>query len=162
VRLDQGPVELASSRVLVFMRVNKKDNLAKIPLISIVDDDVSIRNSTGRLVRSFGFRAEAFASALEFLGSGSVEDTACLILDVSMPEMGGLELQRQLAEVNRQIPIVFITATASEDEQRRAMKAGAVDFLRKPVGEQPLIKAIRVALRPGRQNENECRNPEPK
>ena len=162
MRLDQGPVELSSSRVLVFMRVNKKDNLAEIPLISIVDDDVSFRNSTGRLVRSFGFRAEAFASALEFLGSSSVEDTACLILDVSMPEMDGLELQRQLAEVNRHIPIVFLTATASEDEQRRAMKAGAVDFLRKPVGEQPLIKAIRAALRRGRQNENECRNPEPK
>ncbi len=137
MRLDQGPVELSSACVLVFVRVNKKDNLAEIPLISIVDDDVSLRNSTARLVRSFGF-------------------------NVSMPEMDGLELQRQLAEVNRQIPIVFLTATASEDEQRRAMKAGAVDFLRKPVGEQPLIKAIRAALRRGRQNENECRNPEPK
>jgi len=96
------------------------------------------------------------------LGSGRVEGTACLILDVRMPEMDGLELQRQLAEFNRQIPIVFITATASEDEQRRARKAGAVDFLRKPVEEQALIKAIRAALRRGRQDENECRNPEPK
>jgi FixJ family two-component response regulator len=113
-----------------------------------------MRNSTRRLVRSFGFRAEAFASAREFLDSGCVRNTACLILDLRMPGMDGLELQRLLAVANHRIPIIFVTANANEDEQRRAMQAGAVDFLRKPVSEQTLMSAIRAVVRRGRQDEN--------
>ena len=119
-----------------------------MPLISVVDDDTSMRTSTRRLLASFGFMAEVFASAGEFLDSHRGADTACLILDVRLPDMNGLELQRHLTERSRnRIPIIFVTAHASEDEQRRAMEAGAVDFLRKPVDEQALLHAIEKALR---------------
>jgi FixJ family two-component response regulator len=117
------------------------------PLVSIVDDDVSVRRSTRRLLRSSGLRAEAFASAEEFLQSGRVAETDCLILDVSMPVMDGLELQRRLAEIGRPIPIVFLSARASEEEERRALEAGAIGFLRKPVGKDVLLQAIRAALK---------------
>jgi FixJ family two-component response regulator len=123
-------------------------------LVAIVDDDASMRNSTRRLIRSFGFRAEAFASGREFLDSGCLTETACLILDVQMPGMDGWELQRLLANANHRIPIIFVTAYASDDEQRRATRAGAVDFLRKPVSEQALISAIQAVLRRGRQDEH--------
>jgi FixJ family two-component response regulator len=113
-----------------------------------------MRNSTRRLVCSFGFKAEAFASAREFLDSGRLTDTVCLILDVRMPGMDGLELQRLLANANYQIPIIFVTAHTSDDEQRQATEAGAVAFLRKPVSEQAVISAIQSALRRGRQDEN--------
>lgn len=111
-------------------------------LVSIVDDDVSVRQSTRRLIRSFGFRAEAFGSAEEFLESGDAAKTACLILDVRMPDMDGLELQRRLADDGLQIPIVFLTGRASEEEERRALRAGAVDFLRKPVGRDALLRIV--------------------
>jgi FixJ family two-component response regulator len=107
-----------------------------------VDDDVSVRQSTRRLIRSFGFRAEAFGSAEEFLESGDAAKTACLILDVRMPGMDGLELQRRLADAGLRIPIVFLTGRASEEEERRALRAGAVDFLRKPVGRDALLHIV--------------------
>jgi FixJ family two-component response regulator len=141
------------------MPVSRKDDPTDSHLISIVDDDASMRNSTRRLVRSFGFKAEAFASAREFLDSGCVDRTACLILDMRMPGMDGLDLQRHLAEANHRIPIVFITATASLEEQRRAIEAGAVEFLRKPVSEQALLSAITAALERGHQDVDAPRNP---
>jgi len=116
------------------------------PLVSIVDDDVSVRRSTLRLLRSSGLRAEAFASAEEFLQSGLVGETTCLLLDMSMPGMNGLALQRRLAETGRQIPIVFLSARASEDEERRALQAGAAKFLHKPASKEVLLQIIRAAL----------------
>lgn len=124
----------------------RKGKASEYPLVSIVDDDVSVRRSAQRLLSSSGLRAEAFASAEEFLQSGLVDETACLLLDVSMPGMNGLELQRRLAETARQIPIIFISARASEDEERRALQAGAAKFLHKPASKEVLLQAIRAAL----------------
>lgn len=125
-------------------------NVSKPSFVAIVDDDDSIRNSTRRLVRSLGFRAEAYASAREFLEPGQVAGAACVILDLRMPEMDGLELQRHLSGMpgtTARLPIIFISGHANEDEQRRALEAGAVGFLRKPVSEQALSYAITAALR---------------
>src|SRR6185295_17463160 len=112
------------------------------PLVAIVDDDGSVRQSTRRLIRSFGYRAEAFASGEEFLASASAARTACLVLDVRMPGLDGLEVQRRLAERGVQIPIVFLTGRASDDEERRAQSAGAVEFLRKPVSKTMLLQVL--------------------
>jgi FixJ family two-component response regulator len=119
-------------------------------LVSIVDDDVSVGQSTRRLVRSFRFPAEAFASAEEFLASDLAPRTKCLILDVRMPGMDGLALQRRLADLGLQIPIVFLTGRASDEEERRALAAGAVAFLRKPVGRDTLLRVVQQILtKPG-------------
>jgi FixJ family two-component response regulator len=118
----------------------------EIPLLVIVDDDASMRISTQRLIRSFGFRANVFSSAQKFLESGCAHDTTCLILDLRMPGMDGLQLQRLLASRSYQIPIIFVTAHGSDQDEREAMKAGAVGFLRKPVSKEALLKAIQTAL----------------
>ena len=125
----------------------REEGTSEAPLISVVDDDVSVRRSTQRLLRSSGLRAEAFASADDFLQSGRVAETACLLLDVRMPGMDGLELQRRLAEAEWLTPIVFLSARASEDQERRALGVGAVGFLRKPVSKEALLHAIRDALK---------------
>jgi FixJ family two-component response regulator len=140
--------------------MKSKDSADNSPLVLIVDDDESIRSSTERLIRSFGFRTEVFASAREFLDSSRSQDPACLILDVRMPGMDGLELQRRLAGTNDRLPIIFATAQASDEEARRAMEAGAVTFLRKPINQEALINAIQTALRRGRQDDDEDRRPE--
>ena len=116
------------------------------PLVCIVDDDTSMADSTRYLVLSFGFRAEAFSSAQEYLSSSLVEETRCLILDIRMPGMDGLELQRYLSNANKRIPIVFVTARPNGDERRQAMAGGAVDFLCKPFSEDALFAAIQAAL----------------
>ena len=126
--------------------MNAKNKITEAPVVSIVDDDVSVRRSTQRLLRCSGLRAEAFASAGEFLRSSLVEETDCLVLDMSMPEMSGLELQRRLAETSQMIPIVFLSARASEEEEHRALQAGAASFLRKPVSKEVLLHAIRAAI----------------
>ncbi|SRR6266404_1054956 len=117
------------------------------PLVSIVDDDVSVRRSTRRLLHCCGLRTETFASAEEFLQSGRAAETACLLLDVRMPGMDGLELQRRLRETDRLIPIIFLSARASEEEERRALRTGAAYFLRKPVSKEALLNAIRTVLK---------------
>jgi len=128
----------------------KEMNENKLPediVVSIIDDDISVRRSTRRLLRSSGFRAEAFASAEEFLESKSTAKTACLILDLRMPGMNGLELQRRLAQNGNGIPIIFLSAQASEEDERSALRAGAVQFLRKPISKEALLGAIRDALK---------------
>jgi FixJ family two-component response regulator len=112
------------------------------PLVAIVDDDASVRQSTRRLIRSFGYRAEAFGSGEEFLSSACAAQTACVVLDVRMPGMDGLEVQRLLTKRDVRIPIVFLTGRASDDEERRARSAGAVAFLRKPVGKATLLQVL--------------------
>jgi FixJ family two-component response regulator len=123
-----------------------KPRISEKRLVAIVDDDVSVRHSARRLIRSLGYRAEAFGSTEEFLDSGQAAETACLVLDVRMPRMDGLELQRRLADSKPPIPIVFITARASEEEERRARKAGAVAFLRKPVDKDALLSVLGKVL----------------
>ncbi len=115
-------------------------------LISVIDDDQSVRTTTARLVESFGFRAAAFESAEVFLGSGQLQDTSCLIVDVQMEGMSGLQLQSQLAASGCRIPIIFITAYYEKESHRRAMQAGAVAFLGKPFTDEQLLQTIRSAL----------------
>jgi FixJ family two-component response regulator len=116
-------------------------------LVSVVDDDESIRRTTTRLIESFGFRAVAFESAEGFLKSGQLHDTSCLIVDVQMPGMNGLQLQSHLAAAGCAIPIIFITAYDDGESRGRAMQAGAVAFLSKPFGDEQLLQALRSALR---------------
>jgi FixJ family two-component response regulator len=115
-------------------------------LISIVDDDESIRESTKGLVRSLGYQAETFASAEEFLGSDRVNDTSCLITDVQMPGLNGIDLQCGLIDRGVQIPTIFITAFPEERTRLRAMTAGAVGYLDKPFSEESLLKCLDTAL----------------
>src|SRR5271165_240342 len=118
---------------------NPKDKNRSEALVSVVDDDSLMRSSTRRLLRANGFRVEAFASAEEFLASGLAQETACLILDLRMPGINGLELQRRLAETSIPVPIVFLSAHASGEDEQRALQAGAVQFLHKPVGKEVLL-----------------------
>src|SRR6266478_3725312 len=126
--------------------MDAKNETTKEPLVSIVDDDVSVRRSTRRLLRCCGLRAEVFSSAQDFLQSGFATETTCLLLDVRMPGMDGLELQRRLGETHQLIPIIFLSARASEEEERRALHAGAAHFLRKPVSKEALLRAISAVL----------------
>jgi FixJ family two-component response regulator len=116
-------------------------------LISVIDDDGAIRRTTTFLIESFGFRAVGFESAEDFLKSGILPDTSCLIIDIQMPGMSGLQLQSELAAANRHIPIIFITAYDDTAARERAMKAGAVAFLSKPFNDEDLLQTIRLALR---------------
>ena len=117
------------------------------PFVSMVDDDISVRRSTRRLLLCSGLRVEAFASADEFLRSGRAEQTDCLLLDIRMPGMDGLALQQHLVGTGQRMPIVFLSARASEEEESRAWRGGAVDFLLKPVSTEKLLHAIHTALR---------------
>ncbi len=116
------------------------------PLISVVDDDESVRESLPDLLREFGFAAEAFSSAAEFLASGRLGQTGCLILDVAMPGMSGPELQRELTLRRQKIPIVFITAHADETDRPRLLELGAVECLFKPFSDTALFDAVNAAL----------------
>ena len=117
-----------------------------LPLISVIDDDDSVRESLQGLIRSVGFAVEVFASAEEFLQSDHLHQTHCLILDVRMPGMNGLELQRELADTHCEIPVIFITAHGNESARTQALKNGAVDYLCKPFSEDALLNAIRSTL----------------
>ncbi len=116
------------------------------PLIYIVDDDRSVRKSLKRLMKSAGLKAETLASAQDFLKSGYQDKTGCLILDVRMPGLSGLELQKQLAASGSKIPIIFITAHEDEKTYNAAMDAGAVAFLQKPFDDRTLLDAIHLAF----------------
>lgn len=117
-----------------------------IPLISIVDDDESVRDALKSLLDSMGFRAEVFASGEAFLNSPHLSQTDCLIADVRMPGMTGLELQERLNAANSSIPIVFISAHDDGEARARGLRAGAVDFLKKPFSEDSLVRAISACL----------------
>ncbi len=120
---------------------------AKHQLLSVVvDDDESVRESLPDLLREIGFAAKAFASAQEFLASGCVERTRCLILDVAMPGMSGPELQQELKRRGHDIPIIFITGRKDETVRARVLKHGAAAFLLKPFTEGDLLAAINAAL----------------
>jgi FixJ family two-component response regulator len=125
-------------------------------LISIVDDDPLVREGLISLMRSAGFATQAFASAEEFLSLAHRDDIACLILDVGLPGISGLELQSQLTATvsNHRTPVVFMTARDDEATRQRALKGGAVDFLRKPVRREALLNAVHLALQ---QNEGKTR-----
>ena len=117
------------------------------PLISVVDDDHSVRESLARLIRSVGFAVQVFGSAEEFLRAGPGRRPDCLILDIRMPGMNGLELQSLLSVSDPDLPVIFITAHALDGEVRaRALAAGAVDYLLKPLREDEVLKAINAAL----------------
>src|SRR5258708_34607166 len=115
-------------------------------LISVVDDDESIRRTTKLLIESFGYRAAVFESAEVLLRSGQLHDTSCLIVDIHMPGINGLQLQSQLVAEGCSIPIIFITAYGNAESRRQAMQAGAVAFLDKPFSDAQLLKYIRTAL----------------
>jgi FixJ family two-component response regulator len=121
-------------------------------LIAVVDDDPSARRGLQRLIRSMGWRAETFVSAQEFLGRSSTDTPSCLVLDLQLPGLSGLDLQKQMAEAGLEIPIVFLTGHGDIPASVRAMKAGAIEFLTKPVDEQNLLKAIQDALQRDRDN----------
>ena len=126
--------------------MGKKRQRIKVPLISIVDDDQSVVEAMVSLIQSVGYKAKGFRSAEDFLKSRQLLNTACLILDVLMPSIGGFELQRRLAARNYRIPIIFITSFDSDDVRIRAFQAGAVEFLCKPFSQEFLLQAVRSAL----------------
>ena len=117
------------------------------PLVTVVDDDESVRESLPDLLNEFGFEAQAFSSAEEFLASESVAETNCLLLDVAMPGMTGPDLQRELTRRDRSIPIVFITAHRDATVRPRLIAQGAVDCLFKPFEPTDLLQALNTALR---------------
>ena len=116
------------------------------PLLSVVDDDEMLRESLPDLLREVGFTARAFSSGREFLSSGYVDDTRCLILDVAMPGMSGLDIQEELKRRGQAIPIIFITGQKNEDIRLQALKRGAVRFLYKPFSDNALLDAVNTAL----------------
>lgn len=120
--------------------------MPSLPLIAIVDDDDALRNSLDNLLRSVGFRAQGFASAEAFLQANHAPETACLLLDVHLPGMNGLELQRQLMAAHWGIPIIFVTAYIDDGVRARALAAGAVAFLYKPCHEEDFFHAVEAAL----------------
>jgi len=124
--------------------------MAEIPLIAAVDDDEAIREAIQSLIRSVGLGAAVFASAEDFLQSDHLQDTACLIVDVQMPRMNGLELQWQLAAANCPIPLIFITAHGDEETRALALTAGAVAFLYKPFSDEVLLRPVHAALQSSR------------
>jgi len=126
--------------------------LQDAPIISIIDDDESMRCAMKSLVTSLGLDAYAFASAEAFLQSPHLDDTSCLITDLQMPGLSGVELQKSLLAQGRRIPIIFMTAFPEERMRARAIEAGALGFLSKPFDSQTLINLIDKAVETGRKN----------
>jgi len=128
---------------------------APVPTVFIVDDDRGMRQSIQDLVESVGLRAESFATGGEFLKRKPTNDPSCLVLDVRLPQISGLDFQRQLAETGMQIPIIFITAHGDIPMSVRALKSGAVEFLTKPFRDQDLLDAIQEALQRDRATQEQ-------
>src|SRR6059036_2055700 len=125
------------------------------PVVFVVDDDPSVRRAIKRLVGSVGLEVELFESAQEFLRSKRADAPSCLVLDIRLPGISGLDFQRELAQANIHIPIIFITAHGDIPMTVRAMKAGAVEFLTKPFRDQDLLDAIRLAIQRDRASRRE-------
>jgi FixJ family two-component response regulator len=130
----------------ISLGIEETNGMTATALVSIVDDDESVRESLPDLLKEFGFDVQAFASAEEFLASERMEETRCLVLDIAMPGMSGPDLQRELAHRNQPIPIVFITANEDSSECARVMDAGAVSCLIKPFSETALLRAVTKAI----------------
>lgn len=120
--------------------------MSKAVLISIIDDDRSFRDSLRRLLKSFGYAVEAFPSAVAFLASTRIDDTKCVIADINMPAITGVELYKRLIESGRTIPTILITAYPDEATRSRALKDGVVAYLKKPFEEDDLMRCLRSAL----------------
>src|SRR5215471_1657179 len=138
----------APSRVVhcVVMKFDQGNAAAEPPLLSVVDDDEMLRESLFDLLGEFGFTARAFSSGQEFLSSDYVDETRCLILDVTMPGMSGLDLQKELKRRGQAIPIIFITGQKDEDARKRAFRQGAINFLYKPFSDNALLDAVNAAF----------------
>jgi FixJ family two-component response regulator len=117
------------------------------PLVIIIDDDPDVREALSSLLRTVELRATTFASAAEFLASKRPDGPSCIVLDLRLPELGGLEFQRRLRQDNIPIPVIFITGYGDIPTSVRAMKAGAVEFLTKPLRDQEFLEAVQAALR---------------
>jgi FixJ family two-component response regulator len=120
--------------------------VSSVPVISIIDDDASVRAATDNLLRSLGYTVYTFVSAEEFLRSAHFNDTSCVIADVQMPAMSGIDLQARLLTQGHRVPFIFITAFPVETIRARALKAGAICFLTKPFDRRTLIKCLETAL----------------
>jgi FixJ family two-component response regulator len=135
---------LGASRMAV--RANCRKPMAKTSLVSVVEDDQYFRDSMRRLMRSLGYNVEAFSSAANFLASPRLVETACLVADVHMPAMTGIELHEHLIEAGHTIPTILVTAYPEDVERSRALNDGVVCYLRKPIDEQHLLQCLRLAL----------------
>jgi FixJ family two-component response regulator len=129
------------------MELHQERRDTERPLVSVVDDDESVRESLPDLLGEFGFAPRAFSSAEEFLASDCVDNTRCLILDFAMPGMSGPDLLRELKLRRREIPIIFITASTDQTVRPRLLEQGAVECLFKPFSDTALLQALNVALR---------------
>ena len=136
-------MEIAIGRVLDVM---PSRSLPPLPTVCVIDDDISVRESLETLVSSMGLRAESFTCAEDFLERARISGPACLVLDVYLPELNGLDLQERMAGLGTQIPIIFITGYGDVPMSVRAMKAGAFEFLTKPLHDESLVDAIRSAI----------------
>lgn len=141
--LYQSIIVLSLARDYLLGKVDRKE---RPKVVAIVDDDELIRDSLDGLMKEAGLPALSFASAEEFLNSGEQERTACLIADIRMPGMSGLELQSRLNKEHFRIPIIFITAQGDEKMRMQALRAGAVEFLTKPFDDEALLDSVRAAL----------------
>jgi FixJ family two-component response regulator len=141
-------MDVLHSKPHYFLMKSLKDRGGKgRPLLSVVDDDESMRDSVPELIKEFGFAARAFSSAEEFLSSGSVDETSCLILDIAMPGMSGPELHQELKRRGKEIPVIFITGQKDERIRVGVFEQGAAGFLLKPFSDTALLAAIKTALR---------------
>lgn len=147
---------MSSARVMPIARISR---LSSAPVVSIVDDDESVRLATAKLVRLHGFVAHAFASAEEFLRSPRVSDTSCLITDIRMPGMSGVELQCHLIAQGKRIPVIFVTAFSEESSHARVLACGAAGFLTKPFDGRTLINCLYEALKRPNDGKSEQRSP---
>ena len=123
--------------------------MGDLSLVSVVDDDESVRESLPDLLREFGFAARAFSSAVEFLTSSHVDQTRCLLLDIAMPDMSGTELQEELRRRHEEIPIIYITGQGDPAVRQQVIEQGAVECLFKPFSDSALLNALNLALREG-------------
>ena len=144
----QGAIDVLHGMPHCSVMESSKDNSEEKPhlLSVVVDDDESVRESLPDLLREFGFAVRAFSSAKEFLSSGCVDETNCLVLDIAMPDMSGPELQQELRRRGQEIPIIFITGQRDETTRARVLKQGAAGFLLKPFSDESLLAAIKTAL----------------